>query len=131
VKNIIDEWELTQKAEFEIGKAKDIVDFKNGENGYMINTFDPIQKYYGMRVVKNIKDIEKGLFNVYTYKYKSDGSIASITKGYQSSLADTNMTVVKEDVLAKNIVEVQVEPNFSDDMSLTYGNTKYTFVKGE
>jgi hypothetical protein len=132
VKNIIDEWELTQKAEFEKAKAKNIVDFKNGNNSYMINTFDPIQQFYNMRVVKNIKDIEKGLFNVYTYKYDANGTIESITEGYLDSLTDTNMTVVKEDVLAKNIVEVQVEPNFSDDnMSLTYGNTKYTFVKGE
>jgi hypothetical protein len=127
VKNIIDEWELTQVAKFETGKAKDIVDFKKGNNSYMINTFDPIQ-FFNMRVVKNIKDIEKELFNVYTYKYGANGTIKSITEGYLDSLADTNMTVVKENVLSKNLVEVQVEPNFSDDnKTVTKGNTTYEF----
>jgi len=127
VKNIIGVWELTQVAKFEMGKTKDLIDFENGKNGYMINTFDSIQ-FFNMRVVKNIKDIEKGLFNVYTYKYKNDGSIESIKKGYLNSLNDTNMTVVKDNVLAENIVEVQVMPNFSNgNKTVSKGNATYEF----
>jgi hypothetical protein len=113
VKNIIDEWELTQVATFADGTTKDVVDFSSESGaGYMINTFDPIT-FFGKRVVKNVKDIEKGLFNVQTYEFD-----------------ELNATEIKDEkeILARDIVHAEVEPNFMDDSrKVTWGNAVYEF----
>ncbi len=87
VKNFLNEMELTQRSKFETGASDKSVDLaRNDSQVYLYSIFDPISYHDSVRIVKNMTDIDLGLYNVNEYAYTGT-HMTTLSSGYQDSLA--------------------------------------------